>query len=119
MANSLAPANFNRKAQFGTVKSVLNTNTGGYNDSFVAQLSLWCAARTRTLTQQYQIENTELNDTIIITIHHNSKVNSSMRVVYQGKQYSIVDISSDDSNQYMTYDFVTMKLVNKAGGSNG
>ena len=112
----LKPSDFNHKIAFGKTKDKLDESGNFYNPSFMPELSLWCAPRTRTLNQQYQIMKTELEDTIIVVIRHNPKVNESYEAKYRNEYYDIVSISTDDTNKTFAYDFVTLKKVKKAGG---
>lgn len=111
----LKPSDFNRWIQFGTTKDELDASGNFYQSTFVPALTLWCAPHTRTLNQQYQIANTELEDTIIVAIRHNSGVNDTYLVNYKSETYKIVSISPDDSNSYIAYDLITLKKVKKAG----
>lgn len=105
------PSDFNRKAQFGTVKTGYNPKNGNPITQFVSQIGLKYAPRTRTMTQQYTIAGTTLEDTILIVIRHNKAVNKKLIVMLPDKTYyDIVGISPDDSNNVITYDIVTLKL---------
>lgn len=111
----MKPSDFNRKIKLGHTEDVLDESGNFYNSEFISDLTLWCAPRTRTLNQQYQIMNTELQDTIVVVIRHNSAVNDTYAVRYQNQDYQIVSISPDDSNKFITYDFITLRKVKKAG----
>ncbi|MDY2520335.1 phage head closure protein [Weissella cibaria] len=103
------PADFNRKADFGTVESVQNPNNGSIKKSFVKQFSLWYAPKTRTLNQQYQIQGTELDNTKVIMVRHNTAVEGIKVAQIDGMMYDIVQYSPDESNSIIAYDFVTLK----------
>lgn len=109
------PSDFNHKITFRKTKDKLDESGNFYTPTILSELSLWCAPRTRTLNQQYQIMKTELEDTIIVVVRHNPKINESYEVEYQNKNYDIVSISTDDTNKTFAYDFVTLKKVKKAG----
>lgn len=115
MPRKLLPSMFNKRIEFGTVKSVEDDNTGDYKETFVSQFSLWAYPNKRTLNQQYQLLGTNLTDTIVLIIRHNSNVNDSLKLKYNGQQYDILDVSSDDSLNYMSYDYLTVKLTSKVG----
>lgn len=105
------PSDFNKRAQFGSIKTVTNPNTGGKSKVFVAEITLHYAPKKRTLTQQYTILGTNLEDTILIVIRHNKALNKKLLVkLSDGKYYDIVGTSPDDSNNVITYDIVTLKL---------
>lgn len=119
MPRKILPSMFNRRATFGIIKSIQNSNSIGYKQHFVANFSLWVYPQKRTLNQQYQVYKTELQDSIVLVIRHNSKVNDQLKIKYDNKLYQILHISSDDSFNYMTYDYLTCKEIKKAGGFNG
>lgn len=103
------PADFNRKADFGTVESKQNPNNGSIKKTFVNQFSLWYAPKTRTLNQQYQIQGTALDNTKVIVIRHNPAVEGVKVAQIDGVMYDIVQYSPDESNAIIAYDFVTLK----------
>lgn len=111
--NKLTPAAFNKQADFGTVTTKVNLNTGTNNQKvFKPELILWCAPYTRSLNQSYLLAP-ELQNTIVIVVRHNSKINDALKVNYQGTLYSIADLSIDDSNTYIAYDYVTLRKIVK------
>ncbi|MBF7115176.1 phage head closure protein [Pediococcus pentosaceus] len=114
-AMKFKPSDFNRRIAFGKTKDELDKSGNFYVSTLMPELSLWCAPRTRTLNQQYQIMKTELEDTIIVVIRHNPKVNETYEAEYRDELYDIVSISTDDTNQTFAYDFITLKKVKKAG----
>lgn len=111
----LKPSDFNRRITFGKTKDKLDKSGNFYVPKLIPELSLWCAPRIRTLNQQYQIMKTELEDTIIVAIRHNPKINETYNAEYRDELYNIVSISTDDTNQTFAYDFITLKKVKKAG----
>ncbi|MDO7802341.1 phage head closure protein [Pediococcus acidilactici] len=110
--NKLTPASFNRKLQIGTTKTIQNKINGTSKQEFVVTASLWCAPYTRSITSSYQLTAEQL-DEIIVVIRHNSTVKEGIKCKYQGDLYSVVNDSMDDSNSYLTYDYLTLKLVTK------
>ncbi|MDA5388781.1 phage head closure protein [Loigolactobacillus backii] len=101
-----------QRADFGTVKSVLNENTGNYVKQFVCQYSLWYGSFTKTITQSYAADgNLNLTDTVAIIIRHNPNINKSLEVRINDVAYSIVDINSDD--QVNAFDVVIVKKIIK------
>ena len=103
------PSDFNRKADFGTVESKQNPNNGSIKKTFIKQFSLWYAPKTRTLNQQYQIKGTELDNTKVIVVRHNTAVEGIKVAQIDGMLYDIVQYSPDESNSIIAYDFVTLK----------
>ena len=66
-------------------------------------------AQRKTVTQRYALIGTDLENTSIIVIRH-SKLSDTYQYLKIGdKTYKIIDYSIDDSNHYMTYDFLTIK----------
>jgi SPP1 family predicted phage head-tail adaptor len=111
------PYQFRKIADFGAIKSVSDPQTGVNVPTFVKQFRLHYAPIKRTLTQQYELVGTELQDTIIIAIRHNKDVQESMQVQIKDMAYTILNLSLDESNSYITYDFLTLKKVKRGGGS--
>lgn len=108
---NLKPYMFNQKAHFGTYKTVTNENNGQNTTNFVDLFSLWCAPITRTLNQRFQLQGTDLSDTITIAVRHNTRVkkDNSIIVRYRDDDYRIVDLSVDDSNNINTFDYLTLE----------
>ncbi|MDF7639959.1 phage head closure protein [Lactobacillus sp. ESL0791] len=110
--NSIQPYSLNKKAEFGKVQLVHNSNTGANINRFVSQFSLWCMPYTRAISQQISLTPEQLDQPIII-VRHNTKVTTDMLVEYDGIQYSIMNISSDDSNKIIAYDYITLRKKGK------
>ncbi len=110
--NKLTPASFNRKLQIGTTKTVQNPINGTSKQTFIVTSSLWRAPYTRAINNSYQLTAEQLDEVVVI-IRHNSTVKEGVKCQYQGSLYSVVSDSMDDSNGYLTYDYLTLKLVTK------
>ncbi|MCT0485690.1 phage head closure protein [Weissella paramesenteroides] len=106
---TITPFELNRRADFGTVQTVQNSDNGSMKKTFVKAFSLWYASKTRTLNQQYQIQGTALENTKVIIVRHNPKVEAIKAVQIGDVMYDLVSYSPDESNNYNTYDFVTLK----------
>ncbi|RZQ57940.1 phage head closure protein [Weissella paramesenteroides] len=106
---TITPFELNRRADFGTVQTVQNPDNGSMKKTFVKAFSLWYASKTRTLNQQYQIQGTALENTKVIIVRHNPKVEAIKAVQIGDVMYDLVSYSPDESNNYNTYDFVTLK----------
>ena len=106
---TITPFELNRRADFGTVQTVQNPDNGSMKKTFVKAFSLWYASKTRTLNQQYQIQGTALENTKVIIVRHNPKVEAIKAVQIGDVMYDLVGYSPDESNNYNTYDFVTLK----------
>jgi len=110
--NKLTPASFNHKLQIGTTKTVQNPINGTSKHTFVVTANLWCAPYTRAINKSYQLSAEQL-DEVVVVIRHNSTVKEGIKCQYQGNLYSVVNDSMDDSNSYLAYDYLTLKLVTK------
>lgn len=106
---AFSPSDFNKKVKFGSVEEVKNPHTGSTVKKFVPKVSLWFAPKTRTLNQQYKIIGTDLDNTRVIVIRHNPSVETYTRAQIAGVDYEITSYSPDESNHYISYDFVTLK----------
>lgn len=107
---NLKPHQFNHKVYFGSFKTFINENSGNLNDGFVSDFSLWCSPYMRSINQRFSLEGTKLADTITIIVRHNKRINNKLIVQYKGDLYKIVDLSIDDSNSYLKYDYLTLKV---------
>lgn len=103
------PADFNRKVEFGSVKSIQNPNNGAIKKEFVKEFSLWFAPKTRSLSQQYQIQGTELDNTRLIVVRHNKALEKVKLARIDNVVYDVAQYSPDESNAILAYDFVTLK----------
>lgn len=111
VSGKLKPSNFIGKVEFGTVKSVLNKNTGQKVPSFVSStIQMRYAPRSRSITQSDSIVGTSIQDTKIIAVRHNESLTDNLKVrfVKTGKVHDIKDISSDESNTPIAFDYVTI-----------
>lgn len=115
MPKKLLHSDFNKRIEFGTIESTLNENTGGQNREFIPLTQVWCSIKTRSLNQMFSAKTAGLEDTITVIIRSNRKINESLIARLNGKTYRIENISVDESNNYMPYDFITMREINKAG----
>jgi SPP1 family predicted phage head-tail adaptor len=111
ITTQVAVNRFNHKIYFGTVKSVANDYSGGYDQQFVTQLTLRYATYQRTQTQQYALLGTELEDTTVIVVRRGMVTDKSLTAVFPGStsQYDIVTISRDAAGLPVGYDLITLK----------
>lgn len=105
----LTPNDFNHKAQLGNAKSVKNKYTGASDNTFVESMTVWFASKTRTLSQQYQLQGTALENSRTIIIRHNPAVEMLGLAVIDGVQYDIVNYSPDETSNIIRYDYLTLK----------
>ena len=112
-----SPYLFNEIADFGVIKTVTNPYSGVNEPSFVKSFSLHVYPQKRTLDMQYRSLGTNYVNAITLVVRHNNRLNDQLRVKYKGEEYKILNISSDDSANYMTYDFLTLQNVKELGGN--
>lgn len=116
---SYSPYLFSKHAEFGVTKSILNKNSGVNEPQFVKQFSLHVYPQKRTLDMQYRALGTNYQNAITLVVRHTHLINDQLEVKYDGEKYRIINISSDDSANYQTYDFLTLQRVNGESGLNG
>lgn len=112
-----SPYLFNEIADFGVTKTVTNPYSGVNEPSFVKLFSLHVYPQKRTLDMQYRSLGTNYVNAITLVVRHNNRLNDQLHVKYKGEEYKILNISSDDSANYMTYDFLTLQNVKELGGN--
>ncbi|POH13434.1 phage tail protein [Fructilactobacillus sanfranciscensis] len=110
-----SPYLFNKIADFGVTKTVTNPYSGVNEPSFVKSFSLHVYPQKRTLNMQYRSLGTDYDKAITLVVRHNNRLNNQLHVKYKGEEYTILSISSDDSANYMTYDFLTLRNVKELG----
>ncbi|MBU7530756.1 phage head closure protein [Lactiplantibacillus pentosus] len=110
--NKLTPVDFNQRIQIGTVKTVQNPINGTSKQTFISQFSLYCAPYTRSIAYSYQLTAEQLEQVVVI-IRHNPKVYEGIKCQYKGKLYDVINDSIDDSSNYLSCDYLTLKQVTK------
>ncbi|GAY74348.1 phage head closure protein [Lentilactobacillus kosonis] len=113
----IKPHQLNNRAEFGTIDEQVNPNTGANRKAFVPQFTLWCAIRTRTLNQMFAAKSAGLEDTRTIAVRHNQHIVEELRVRLNGEVYRIVNISPDDSNNFIAFDFITLTKTDGVKGA--
>ncbi|WP_404975669.1 phage head closure protein [Weissella paramesenteroides] len=109
------PSDLVHKVVFEKSKTDYNPVNGNPIIDYETLFTKWGAPKRRTITQQYQIAGTSLEDTIVIGVRHDERIIKGIGVFYDGVHYDIEDVSADDSNNYITYDLITVKEVKKNG----
>lgn len=107
------PSDLNLKVAFTTIKSVSNPVNGSLTKQPVTLFTKWGGFRRRTMTQQYSVIGTSLEDTLVIGVRHDPAIVKTLGVTVKNINYNIVDISPDDGNRTITYDLITLKKVTK------
>lgn len=112
MAVSFAPADFSREVELGSIKS--HQNGAHVNiSSFVPAYTLHFKEQKRTLTQQYTLIGTRLDHSITIIVRHDQRNLDQQQARISGVTYDIAEVSPDDSNNYVRYDYLTLIKVTK------
>lgn len=107
---NVKPSDFNHVVHFGEVGSQMGED-GIERDTFIPKFSAKFSPKSRSMTQQYSILGTELQDSILIVTRHNKSVERGLVAeMPNGRAYNIIDISPDEQNIYITYDIITLKL---------
>lgn len=105
-------ADFSHKVDLGSPQS--HTTGAGLNiTSFVPAYSLHFKQQKRTLTQQYTLVGTRLDNSITIIVRHDARNIEQKQARLDGIVYDISDISPDDSNNAIRYDYLTLIKVTK------
>lgn len=111
VSGKLKPSNFIGKIEFGTVKSVVNKNTGQKVQTFVSvSAQLRYAPRSRSVTQSDSIYGTDIQETKIIAVRHFKDISDNLKVrfVKTGKVHDIKYVSVDESNTPFSFDYITI-----------
>ena len=111
MANFKA-ADFSRKVDLGSPQSH-KTGAGINITSFVPAYSLHYKQQKRTLTQQYTLVGTRLDNSITIITRHDDRNAAQQQARLGGIVYDIADVSPDDSNDAIRYDYLTLTKITK------
>lgn len=105
-------ADFTRTVELGSPKSH-KTGAGINVTSFVPTYSLHFKQQKRTLTQQYTLVGTRLDNSITIIVRHDARNINQKQARLDGVVYDISDISPDDSNDAIRYDYLTLVKTTK------
>ena len=105
-------ADFSRKVDLGSPKSH-KTGAGLNITSFVPDYSLHFKQQNRTLTQQYTLVGTRLDNSITIITRHDTRSVAQQQARIDGIVYEIADVSPDDSNDAIRYDYLTLVKTTK------
>lgn len=105
-------ADFSRKVELGSPQSH-KTGAGINVTSFVPVYSLHFKQQKRTLTQQYTLVGTRLDNSITIITRHDTRSAAQQQARIDGIVYEIADVSPDDSNDAIRYDYLTLVKTTK------
>lgn len=112
MAANFKPSDFSRKVDLGSPKSH-KTGAGINLTSFVPAYSLHFKQQKRTLTQQYTLVGTRLDNSITIITRHDDRNAAQQQARINGIVYDVADVSPDDSNDAIRYDYLTLVNITK------
>lgn len=112
MAISFIPSDFSRTVELGGVKS--HQNGAHVNVStFVPAYTLHYKEQKRTLTQQYLLVGTRLDNSLVIIVRHDDRNTAQQQARIDNVVYDIADVSPDDSNNAIRYDYLTLVKITK------
>jgi len=107
------PSDLDKQVDFTTIKTVTSPVNGSQVKKPVTLFTKWGAIRRRNLTQQYAVIGTTVEDSIVIGVAHDSRINKTLGVTLAGVNYQILDVSPDETNHYIAFDLLTIKKVTK------
>jgi len=107
------PSDLDKQVDFTTIKTVTSPVNGSQVKKPVTLFTKWGAIRRRNLTQQYAVIGTTVEDSIVIGVAHDSRINKTLGVTLAGVNYQILDVSPDETNHYIAFDLLTVKKVTK------
>lgn len=112
MAVSFIPADFSKTVELGSPVSH-RTGAGLNISNFVPAYKLHYKQQKRTLTQQYTLIGTRLDNSITIITRHDDRNASQQQARIDGVVYDVADVSPDDSNNAIRYDYLTLVKITK------
>lgn len=110
----LPVSRLNHLIEFGVSESVDSDTIGGSRSQFRPRQKLHCAIYQRSQNQQYQLVGTDLENTIVVAVRSQYRVDqSSVAQLDEDTKttYRIVTISRDESHSMARYDLVTLKAI--------
>ncbi|MFT8861269.1 phage head closure protein [Schleiferilactobacillus harbinensis] len=112
MPNNFKPSDFSRKVELGSPQSH-RTGAGLNVSSFVPTYSLHFKQQKRTLSQQYTLVGTRLDGSITIIVRHDARNVNQQQARIDGTVYNLANVSPDDSNDAIRYDYLTLVKITK------
>jgi SPP1 family predicted phage head-tail adaptor len=110
MATNFIPSDFSRVVELGN--PVSHRTGAGLNVSvFVPAYILHYKQQKRTLSQQYTLVGTRLDNSITIITRHDDRNVNQQQARIGGIVYDISDVSPDDSNNIIRYDYLTLVKI--------
>lgn len=115
MANTVKLWRYREKVILGDPNGKVETRHGRYISKFIPKITLHCAPYR--LSERYieSLQGTNFQNTIVLAVRHHSNIDyESYQALYKGKYYSVSYVTGDESN-LVTYDLISLKLVEKNG----
>ena len=113
MATQFKPADFSRIVELGSAKSH-RTGAGLNISEFVSAYTLHYKQQKRTLSQEYTLVGTRLDNSITIIVRHDPRNVDQQLARFNGTDtYDIVECSPDESNDAIRYDYLTLTKITK------
>ena len=112
VAVSFNPSDFSKTVELGN--PVSHRTGAGLNISvFVPAYILHYKQQKRTLSQEYTLIGTRLDNSITIIVRHDDRNVNQQQARIGGTVYNISDVSPDDSNNAIRYDYLTLLKITK------
>lgn len=115
MANTVKLWRYREKVVLGDPNGRVQTRPGRYISNFVPKITLHGAPYR--LSERYitSLQGTNFQNTIVLAVRHHPDIDyESYQALYKGKYYEVVYVTPDESN-LVTYDLISLKLVEKNG----
>lgn len=111
---------FNQRCEFGMLQDTVYDVNGQMKREFVSQFKVWFGYRQQTISQQYELEGLGERETKMIAVRHNPKIRHGLYCKIKDDLFMVATNSSDErvGNGLNSYDVITLRRVEKRGGSN-
>ena len=117
MANTVKIWRYREKVILGDPHGKVQTRPGRYISKFVPKITLHAAPYR--LSERYiaSVQGTDFQNTIVLAVRHHPDIDyESYQALYKGKYYRVSYVTSDESD-LVTYDLLSLKLVEKNGNT--
>lgn len=115
MANTVKLWRYREKVVLGDPNGKVETRPGRYVSKFISKITLHCAPYR--LSERYieSLQGTDFQNTIVLAVRHHPEIDyESYQALYKGKYYNVSYVTPDESN-LVTYDLISLRLVEKNG----
>ena len=117
MANTVKLWRYREKVILGDPNGKVQTRPGRYISKFVPKITLHAAPYR--LSERYitSIQGTDFQNTVVLAVRSHPGIDyESYQALYKGKYYTVSYITPDESN-LVSYDLISLKLVEKNGST--